>query len=195
MKPKRFLSIGIACVVIFYVSVCWADSQLPFAIFKDEAVGKLGNKLYVAICKDDFRFLIVATTEMKKGERIPSSEMYYVVLDESGAEYEPVAFGLPSKIAPEPFMIQGFKFSGNIENGDVERTIMALYFLVPKKSKVFELRDLEGKVNKLAINQNWNAPEAMRIRGFKSYGSVTIGTPSVDSEGWEGLAKISFRPR
>jgi hypothetical protein len=160
--------------------------KIPFAILKDQVPVKppMANG-FIGTCKKGYVFLIVATKELHKGDKISPVELEYVVADSSGHVFEPVAFGLPAKGAPGPFMISGFSFTGDIEIVDVDRTLFGLLFLVPKNAKNFTLRNKSSQTGtRLSVLKDFTASDSIRTGGYKMYGEIKFGFPTIEENGW-----------
>jgi hypothetical protein len=161
------------------------EPNIPFALIEDKVIGKLpfGNQVYEGSPKDGFHFLAVVVTRMKGAQRVSDSQMNHVVLDKKGIRYEPIAFGTPHAWG-EPFLIHGFSFEGDISLEENEETVLVLFYLVPKESSDFKMRTPDGKTVDLRLVDKWMPPKSMNIFGFRSYGKVAFGTPTIKENGW-----------
>jgi hypothetical protein len=161
------------------------EPNIPFALVEDKVVVNLpfGNQVYEGSPKDGFHFLAVVVTTMKGEQRLSDSQMNHAVLDKKGTKYEPIAFGTPHALG-KPFLIHGFSFEGDISLAENEETVLVLFYLVPKEPRDFEMRTPKGKTVDLPLVDKWVPPKSMNIFGFRSYGEVAFGTPTIEKNGW-----------
>ena len=154
-------------------------------MIKDKVIGKLpfGNQIYEGSPKDGFHFLAVIVTNMKGVQKVSDSQMNHVVLDNKGIEYKSIAFGTPHAWG-EPFLIHGFSFEGNISLEEKEETVLVLFYLIPKESHDFKMRTPDGKTVDLPLMDKWIPPKSMNVFGFRSYGRIEFGTPTIKENGW-----------
>ncbi len=159
-------------------------ADVPFALVQNKVIGTLfGNRLYEGSAKEGYHFLVVAVARMKGEERLSESEMNHTVIDAGGAEYQPIAFGMPAA-SGQPFLIQGYSFKGDISLDEGQETVFALFYLVPRQSKSFNLRGPEARIISLSMVDGWTPPKSMEIISFRAYGKLVSGTPTVEKDGW-----------
>ena len=185
MRTRIVTMMGMVLVGVMLCGCAKAgEPQVPFGVTTNQVLGMMpfGNRTYLASAKDGYHFLIVTVAEMKKAQKISASQMNQVVVDEKKTEFKPIAFGMPH-VWGEPFMVLGYSFEGDIA-ADIGSTMLALYYLVPTSSSKFTLRTDKGQSLSLRVAPKWDAPKEMRVFGYKSFGKVNFGTPTVKEDGW-----------
>jgi hypothetical protein len=169
------------------VAEAGSTPKVPFALLQDEikvAGGMFGGSFF-AVCKEGFRFAIVAVIEVEKDKKIPETVLKRALVDNKGQRYQPIGFGFPSQGAPRtmPFLMTQGMFTGDIAIAETPKSLLALYFVVPKEAKSFSIEQ-DGNNVDVRILKEWKPDDAVKIPGYRMYGSIESGHPSIEKDGW-----------